>query len=143
MENNYMKLYETEQQKNKSSTSLEELMLNKEKKLEKKDSERKHGGQVGHQGYYRDRLEADEIITLGLENASCECGGEFCIDSNPHIHQTVDIPSIKPHVTNYQLNCYRCNQCGRRKKAKLPYGVSNEYLLIIISVQSYHPSQFL
>ena len=110
--------------KNSSIPSSKELY--KRKKSEKKVSERKRGGQVGHKGYYRDRIEADEIINVGLENVSCDCGGEFCIESNPHIHQTVDIPPIKPHVTNYQLNRYRCNQCGRSKKAKLPYGVGND-----------------
>ena len=34
-ENNYMKLYENEQPTNKSSTSMEELKLTKEKRLER------------------------------------------------------------------------------------------------------------
>ena len=72
--------------KNSSIPSCKELY--KRKKSEKKVSERQRGGQVGHKGYYRDRIEADEIINVGLENVSCDCGGEFCIESNPHIHQT-------------------------------------------------------
>ena len=110
--------------KNSSIPSSKELY--RRKKSERKVSERKRGGQVGHKGYFRAKMEADEIINVRLENVLCDCGGEFCIDSSPHIHQTVDIPKIKPHVTNYQLNRYRCNKCGISKKAQLPYGVSND-----------------
>ena len=49
--------------KNSSIPSSKEIY--KQKKSEKKGSERKRGGQVGNKGYYRDRLEADEIINVG------------------------------------------------------------------------------
>ena len=93
--------------KNSSIPSSKELY--KSKKAEKKPSGRKRGGQAGHKGYFRNKMKADQTINVELEDKVCECGGALCLQGEAHIHQTVDIPPIKPHVTDYQLNRYRCN----------------------------------
>lgn len=110
--------------KNSSIPSSKELY--RHQKSERKSSTRKCGGQAGHQGYSRSKMEALEIVNVELEDTICECGGKFCVHGIPHIHQTVEIPLIKPHVTDYQLNRYRCNKCGKKKKAQLPYGISRD-----------------
>lgn len=80
--------------KNSSIPSSKELYKLKKKK---KKSDRKIGAQVGHEGNYRARAEADEIVKVELSGA-CECGGEIAISKEPYIHQKVDLREIKPYV---------------------------------------------
>lgn len=110
--------------KNSSIPSSKELY--KSKKPEKKSSGRKRGGQDGHKGHFRKTMEADQIVNIEIENTICQCGGELCMHGKAHTHQTIDIPAIKPYVTDYQLTRYRCNKCGKKKKAALPAGVSKD-----------------
>jgi len=49
------------------------------------------GGQVGHKGNYRAKMDADEVIKVELSH-TCECGGEVAICEKPYIHQKVDLP---------------------------------------------------
>lgn len=81
--------------KNSSIPSSKELYKIKKNKPK---SERNVGGQVGHKGNYRAKMEADEVIKVELSSA-CECGGEIAICEKPYIHQKVDLPEIKPGVS--------------------------------------------
>jgi transposase len=80
------------------------------------------GGQPGHKGHKRELLEPDEVVALRPERCSC-CGrrlhGE---DPAPRRHQVVDLPPVKPHITEYQLAELGC-ECGARTRAELPVGV--------------------
>jgi len=40
------------------------------------------------------------------------------------IHQVIDLPEIKPEVTEYHLELCRCKNCGKRVRGQLPKGVS-------------------
>lgn len=110
--------------KNSSIPSSRELY--KIKNNNKRKSDNKQGGQVGHRGYFRDKIKADEVIKIDLTSTQCECGGEIGLLSKPHIHQKIDIPEITPHVTEYHLQRGRCRQCGKRTKCKLPARVSQD-----------------
>ena len=95
-------------------------------KKEKPKSDRNIGGQPGHQGITRQKMEADEIIKVNLLELTCACGGAISILANPYIHQKTDIPEIKPIVTEYHLQHGRCRKCGKRKSSSLPVGVGQD-----------------
>ena len=95
----------------------------KKQKATKSKSNRSRGGQTGHQGSSRKKMQADEVINLELTDKVCSCGGKYEPAGEAHIHQTVDIPEVLPHVKEYHLNRYSCNSCGKKKKAILPKGV--------------------
>jgi transposase len=88
----------------------------------KEPTGRSSGGQPGHKGHKRELLEPDEVVALRPERCSC-CGkrlhGE---DPAPRRHQVVDLPPVKPHVTEYHLAELGC-ECGARTRAELPAGV--------------------
>jgi len=44
-------------------------------------------------------------------------------DPNPRIHQVIELPEIRPHVTDYELHELGCTGCGARTRASLPDGV--------------------
>lgn len=100
-----------------SSKELYKITKNKPK------SDRKIGAQVGHEGNWRAKMDANEVVKIGLPNI-CGCGGEIAICEKPYIHQKVDIPEIKPYVVEYQLEHGRCKKCGKRSSSKLPEGTT-------------------
>lgn len=108
--------------KNSSIPSSKELYKIKE---DKPKSDRNIGGQPGHEGSWRPKMDANEVVKIELLNA-CECGGEIVICEKPYIHQKVDIPEVKPYVVEYQLEHGRCKKCGKRKSSKLPEGVTSD-----------------
>ncbi len=86
-------------------------------------SGRRPGGQPGHPRQQRPLLPADH--TEVLKPARCRrCGhalrGE---DPQPLRHQVLELPPIKPEVTEYQLHRLRCPCCGTATCAALPEGV--------------------
>ena len=112
--------------RNSSIPSSKELYkIKKDTPKDKQKNDRKIGGQVGHKGNYRVRVEADEVVKIELPNR-CECGGEIAICKKPYIHQKVDLPEIKPYVVEYQLEHGRCRKCGKRRSSKLPEGVTSD-----------------
>ncbi len=104
-------------------TSKELYKIMKDKPNDESKDNKKVGGQIGHKGNYRAKMEADEVVRVKLQN-TCECGGEIAICSKPYIHQKVDLPEIKPYVVEYQLEKGRCRKCGKRKTSRLPEGVA-------------------
>ena len=92
-----------------------------------KKSGLKPGGQPGHIGKWREKLPADEEISIHPEEY-CECGGKIVLGQNPYTHQKVELPIIKPMVTNYYLYHGRCSCCKKRYRARLPEGVSSDVL---------------
>jgi hypothetical protein len=86
--------------KNSSIPTSKELY--KIKKENKQKSTRKPGGQPGHKGHKRDEMVADNVIKVPLNSRVCECGSEIRL-GEPHIHQKIEIPEIKPYVTEYHM----------------------------------------
>lgn len=99
--------------------------LYKIKKENRQKSSRNPGGQPGHKGHKRDEMVSDETIRIPLNSMTCECGGEIRLGQN-HVHQKIEIPEIKPHITEYHMERGRCRSCGRRKSSNLPQGVTND-----------------
>ena len=77
---------------------------------------RKRGAQPGHKGHHRELLapeEVDETVTSKPDVCS-DCGHSLLEigSTNPERHQVVDIPPVKPHVTEYQIHHIKCPSCG-------------------------------
>ena len=89
-------------------------------------SERNPGGQPGHKPHSYQQQEADEIIDLFPDVCSCghalEIIDTFCVD------QKIELPSIKPYVTEYHRWQGVCRGCGKKKTAPLPEGVQSDLL---------------
>jgi transposase len=86
-------------------------------------SRRKTGGQPGHERRQRLLLRPDRTEVLKPKHCR-RCGhvlrGE---DPQPLRHQVLDLPPIRPEVTEYQLHRLRCPDCGLSTCASLPADV--------------------
>ncbi len=90
-------------------------------------SGRKPGGQVGHTGQTRTLVPIEEIdVLIPLKPAECaRCQQPLSgDDASPQRHQVLEIPPIKPLVTEYQLHQLRCPACGDLTRAAWPQGVA-------------------
>jgi transposase len=87
---------------------------------------KKRGGQPGHEGHKRKLLPLSKVdVVVPLVPEECEhCGaGLSGRDHDPRRHQVVEIPPIRPTVTEYQLHALACDECGGTTRAELPLGV--------------------
>jgi transposase len=86
-------------------------------------SGRSRGGQPGHPLHRRPLLPPDEEIPR-KPTACRRCGEALAgADPEPLRHQVIDLPPIKPRVTEYQLHRLPCPRCGTFTCAVLPHGV--------------------
>lgn len=101
----------------------------KQKKQSRVATGRSPGGQPGHKGHYRSLAEhPDRIITVSFPEY-CECGGEVIGNkAKPQRIQKVELPEIRPEVTEYRLLSGRCKCCGKKVAGKLPAGVTADLL---------------
>ena len=86
-------------------------------------SGRARAGQPGHQLQQRPLLPADH--THVRKPTACRgCGHALSgNDPQPLRHQILELPSIRPEVTEYQLHRLSCPRCGLSTCATLPAGV--------------------
>ena len=89
-------------------------------------SQRRRGGQPGHPGHTRTLVpvdEVDEVVVIKPEQCThCQAplSGD---DPTPWRHQVIEIPPIKPVVTEYQWHQLVCTACGEASRAPWPKGV--------------------
>jgi transposase len=89
-------------------------------------SQRKRGGQPGHQHHARPLKPIEQVNkVVPIKPDQCRhCGaalkGE---DPQPYRHQVTEIPPLEPVVIEYQLATLTCEQCGQTTRAGLPLGV--------------------
>src|ERR671928_1294249 len=89
-------------------------------------SSRRRGGQPGHPGHTRTLIpvdEVDEVVVLKPEQCThCQAPllGE---DPTPWRHQVIEIPPMKPVVTEYQWHQLVCATCGEVMRTPWPAGV--------------------
>jgi transposase len=91
-------------------------------------SGRRPGGQPGHQGQARALVPVAEVdVVIAVKPERCRrcqypLQGE---DAQPERRQVMEIPPIKPVVTEYQLHQLGCPACGEATRGELPVGVSS------------------
>src|SRR5215471_15786042 len=89
-------------------------------------STRRRGGQPGHPGSTRTLIpvaDVDEVVVLKPEQCSgCHAplSGD---DPTPFRHQVIEMPPIKPVITEYQWHQLVCPECGETTRAPWPAGV--------------------
>jgi transposase len=88
--------------------------------------EHRRGGQPGHPGHTRTLLpvnEVDEVVVIKPEECT-QCHAPLSGDDpKPWRHQVIEIPPIKPVVTEYQWHQLVCAACGEVTRAPWPTGV--------------------
>lgn len=94
----------------------------------KNSRKRKPGGQPGHKGHNRELIPPEEVDELhDIVPQTCE---KCCRPLEPGVdgtellgsylrHQVLDIPPIKPHVTEYRLRQVKCG-CGTTTCGDIP-----------------------
>jgi transposase len=88
--------------------------------------QRRRGGQPGHPGQTRARVPAEEVDeVVVLKPAQCQgCHAPLSGDDAAHFrHQVIELPPIKPVITEYQWHQRRCPVCGATTRAPWPEGV--------------------
>ena len=84
-------------------------------------SNRSPGAQPGHKPQGYERRVADE--TIDVVPTTCACGQALEAMDSFHVHQKIEIPPIKPYVTDYRLHHGYCPVCRKKRIAPLPQGV--------------------
>ena len=86
-------------------------------------SHRRRGGQPGHPGHTRTLIPVEDVAAVVVikpeQCAHCQASlaGE---DLTPWRHQVIEIPPIKPVVTEYQWHQLMCSACGEVTRAPWP-----------------------
>lgn len=101
--------------------------LYKSKTIPLSKSDKKPGAQLGHIGVSRKPLPPDHIVECELEN-KCECGGEIIDTNSLYTHQKIELPVIKPIVTNFLCKKGICNKCSKKHTAALPQSITPDLL---------------
>src|SRR6266568_7245995 len=96
------------------------------RRLRRPQSHRRRGGQPGHPGHTRPLIPVeavDEVVVLKPEQCThCQAplSGD---DPKPWRHQVIELPPIKPVITEYQWHQLVCAACGEVMRAPWPEGV--------------------
>jgi transposase len=97
---------------------------------QKSPSGKKRGGQRGHPGHYRRLLPASAVdqIVVCTPHTCKHCGIDFPESAarrrKVRRFQVVELPPIRPEITEYRVEARRCRDCGRRTWGTLPVGVN-------------------
>jgi transposase len=89
-------------------------------------SQRRRGGPPGHPGHTRTLVpvdEVEEVVVIKPEQCTHCQAPLLGDDSTPWRHQVIEIPPIKPVVTEYQWHQLVCAACGEVSRAPWPEGV--------------------
>lgn len=87
----------------------------------KKKSGRKPGGQEGHKGHHHPFVDADVIEPL-YPSACNHCGFEQLLPIEGHKQrcQEINLPELKPVVTEYRQCIGLCQRCGKKSFGEFP-----------------------
>jgi transposase len=91
----------------------------------RRPSGRRRGGQPGHRGTTRSLLPPEKVKRIvNLIPETCErcAAGLEGSDPKPTRRQVIDVPPVKPEVTEYRRHTLPC-ACGAKTTAPLPPGV--------------------
>ena len=97
------------------------------KSKRKRKSGKKRGGQPGHEGHSRPLYPVEQCESVtDYYPQTCKCCAQKLLgeDANPYRHQIVEIPPLRPQVTEYRLHQLVCSECGSATRAELPADVA-------------------
>jgi len=98
----------------------------KPKPNRRQPSGRKRGGQPGHPGHKRQRLPLREgdVQHQYVPETCARCQAAFPantpLEPEVQVHQVLELPEIRPQVTEHVRRACRCPACGKRTWAPLP-----------------------
>jgi len=152
-ENNFLKQQLEKYQTPKNSSNSSKPPSSDFPKIQKTQSlrtpsDKKPGGQPGHEGTTLKMTDTPDTVQKHSPNY-CNCCGEDLSGYQPHFigrRQVVDIPPIKPIITEHQL-FEVCCPCGQNNRASYPngvvtsvsYGPGVQSLVAYLSVRQYLP----
>lgn len=89
----------------------------------KEKSKKKRGGQPGHPGaqpkFYE--LSVGDEIENHVPTVCPLCGESLSgVDESPYRHQIVELPPLRPQITEHRLHQLSCGHCGTLTRSKLP-----------------------
>jgi len=91
---------------------------------------KKRGAKHGHKPFMMELL-PPEKVTRRIETRPqfCPCGSTNLEETQkePLRHQVIDIPPVKPEVTEYIQPVYRCKDCGSLVYQPLPDGIKRKH----------------
>lgn len=97
------------------------------KRVPKKPTGRKPGGQPGHPPHPRQRLPAERLTKVipFIPDICDHCQASLpaqpgANDPDPTWHQVAELPECIAQITEYQGHTRTCPDCGRRTSAKIP-----------------------
>jgi transposase len=91
---------------------------------------KKRGAKNGHQPFMTELLPADKVThRVEMKPQVCHCGSANLeeIKKEPLRHQIIDIPPVKPQVTEYIRYIFRCRDCGAFVYSSLPDDVRRKH----------------
>lgn len=100
---------------------------------------RRKGGQPGHPKHTRPSLPPDQVVELRADvcrHCQAPIRGD---DPHPLAHQVIEIPPVRPRVTEYRRHRLTCPRCRRAARAPLPaavrcgYGVRAQAVCALLS----------
>lgn len=93
----------------------------------KAPSGKRRGGQPGHDRHERARREPTRV--LDVRPCSCgRCGKALAGDDpDPAWRQVVELPPVRPDVTEYRMHTLTCPRCGASTAAAAPPESAREY----------------
>lgn len=98
---------------------------------ERKRSDKKRGGQPGHRGHKRKLYTSEEVSkTVDVRPNVCPNCEETVFDAGSisiECRQVVELPEIRPEVTQYNIHTCRCGKCGKHVKPEVPKEAERGY----------------
>lgn len=94
-------------------------------KKDPKKPGRKPGKDYGKRAFRPRPEKVDRVVDVPLEQTCCpDCGGEL---GNERIEEqfVTDIPPVEPVVTQFNVHCANCCECGRHVQGRHPEQISN------------------
>ncbi len=94
------------------------------KKNKKKTSGKKGGGQPGHPGHKRTLYPEEEVTTIitlkPIVCPACQFAQFGGAPISIECRQVLELPQIKPEVTQYNIYTCSCGHCGQHVRANVP-----------------------
>jgi transposase len=108
--------------KNSNNSSIPPSQDWQRKYPKREKSERKSGGQPGHEGHHHPFVDEPDKIEAHYPETCENCGSPDIdpLDQYNEARQEVELPPLKPQVTEHRRHAGRCRHCGKVSRGKFP-----------------------